>query len=194
MLGRESFRLWRYSYLWLIQKYLLLIHKRQFMCRWCCWSSGISGGFFFNAFSATKDELSIAGGGTGGTGVGQPSSSCSFLDTTQSILIGDDVLGLVLTKDGLSNLLGLSVMICRAFEFGVVWETGATLGSLSFEGAVRRSLGLLVGLLLTIDLGSTGRASAGFGGASFGGAIGGASSRKLTRCFRFVLCCNLAFG
>jgi hypothetical protein len=94
----------------------------------------------------------------------------------------------VLTKDG------LSVMICKAFE--LVWNTGAKLGgTLAFEGAVRCSLGLLG--LLTIDLGNTGRASAGFGGAigdaGFGGSIGRASSRKLTHHFHFALCCNLAF-
>jgi hypothetical protein len=66
-----------------------------------------------NTFSPI-DELSIAGGSTGG---GLPSSIRSRGE--QPLLVGGDALGLS-TKDGFSNSLGLSVMICPAFEFGVV--------------------------------------------------------------------------
>jgi hypothetical protein len=67
-----------------------------------------------NTFSA-RDELSIAGGSTGR--VGMPSSIGSRGE--QPLLVGGDALRLLM-KDGFSNSLGLSVMICQAFEFGVV--------------------------------------------------------------------------
>jgi hypothetical protein len=103
------------------------------------------------------------------------------------IIGGGDVLGLS-TKVRFSKSLGLSsVRTSKAFEFGVFWHKGAEIsGTLAFEGAVRFSLGFFG--LLTIDLGNTGR------DAGFEGAIGGVSSRKLTRRFRFAFCCNLTFG
>jgi hypothetical protein len=78
-----------------------------------------------NTFAA-RDKLPIAGG-TDTTVVGLPSSNSSPLDTTIGsrgkqpiLLVGGDVLGL-LTEDEFSNLLGLSVVICKkAFEFGLV--------------------------------------------------------------------------
>jgi hypothetical protein len=107
--------------------------------------AGVNGDHPNTLFATASNELSIAGG----TGVGLPPSYCS-LDTTigsrgkESIFVGGDVLGL-LTKDGFSNLLGFSVLIGKAFEFGLVpWNKGAKLGAtLEFEGAMGFSLGLL---------------------------------------------------